>query len=218
MARRRTRKKNPESGATSLLMIGGIAVAGYLAYVNGWLSSLFGTTAAATTTGTTTTGTAAPVTGSVSPTAASVVGTPPLGTVVHNNTDLMAQVAAQLPYIMPDNSTIGSAPALLPEFAAGYTLATDAAVSETGTTGGSLYLRNDVAQALLDVLANQQMQSKTLSITPYVPLSLATLYTSPFQNLAQLHSIMASAGLSGLGFVHARSNYPYNPIVPAGWN
>jgi len=211
MARRRTRKKNPESGATSLLMIGGIAVVGYLAYVNGWLSSLFGTTAATTTTATT--GTTAPVTGSVSPTAAAVVGTPPLGTVVHNNTDLQAQVAAQLPYIMPDNSTIGSSPV-------GYTLATDATPSETGTTGGQFYLRNDVAQAAvngLNSLLNLASVGSQGTI-PYVALSPATLYTAPFQNLAQLHSVMASAGLKGLGFVHARSNYPFNPIVPSGWN
>jgi hypothetical protein len=125
----------------------------------------------------------------------------------------MAQVAAKLPYILPDNSTIGSAPA-------GYTLATDATLSETGTTGGGVYLRNDVAQALLNVINTLLALSAVGSqgTTPYVALSLATLYTSPFQNLAQLHTIMASAGLSGLGFVHARSNYPYNPIVPSGWN
>ena len=216
MARiKRRSKRNPESNMTPILVIGGVAIAGYFAYTNGWFNSLLGTAITVAPA----TGTTAGVlnqSGQVSPTAAAAVSVPPLGKIVSTNADLALQVGAKLPYILPASSILGQQPA-------GYVLAKDATVSETGTSDGSMYLRLDVANALVSLInaigamSNVGAQAAGQPAV-FAPISNSTLYQTPFSNLAQVQSVMQNAGLSGMGFVRARSMFPYNPITTTGWN
>lgn len=169
-----------ESSGTFILL--GVAAVGVYGYLNGWFSGLLGTT---------TTAAAAAVPTPTSTTAAApAASVPALGSVVHTAADLAAQVAARDPYIFPDSSLIGQAPA-------GYVLAKDATVSETGTVDGSFYLRADVAQAVLGVI--NLINAAASGGTGATQQTLATLYLAPVSNLAQIKTIMSSSGLSGFG-------------------
>ena len=55
-------------------------------------------------------------------------------------------------------------------------------------------VRRQVAAPAQNILAQAQGQPAS-----FVPVTLATLYNYPVSNLAQLQTIMSSAGLTGLG-------------------
>lgn len=189
MARRR--KKNPSGETGTLLLLGGVGVLGYLAYTQGWLSSLFGSTAT-TTTGTTplTPGTS----GGTSTAATNISGTPALGTPITSNSQVAMQVMANYPYIIPVTSSSAQKPG-------GYTLAADTNAAEAPT--GQVWVRNDIAVALLAWMNKNYANA---------PATIGTLFTLPV-TLAQIQSVMQTNGLSGMGFVRAQSNFPSNPIM-----
>ena len=138
------RRSNPEHTGNLLLLVG-VGVAGYLAYVNGWFSSLFGgVTAAAQPLTVTTTGT-----GTTTAPAASVTA-PPLGTTVSSAAQVAAQVAANYPYILPNATTFGAYTSSAPSGYAAFYL----------TDAGNVLLRQDVASA-----ANQQVSSSGVSMS-----------------------------------------------------
>ena len=194
----------------TIILLGGLGVAAY-GYFAGWFNSILtqfglplpsGTAAATIPTTTTVTaaqlaalqaaaaaqGAASNVGAPVGPAAisptAGLAPLPALGTVLTTSAQLAGQVAAKDAYILPGPALISQAPA-------GYTLATDAAAAEVGGGSGGFYLRNDVAAALLGV------QNLLATAAGQPPLSLATLYTVPISNLAQLQTIMTAQGLSG---------------------
>ena len=72
--------------------------------------------------------------------------------------DLAAQVAANDPYILPDDTTIGSAPT-------GYQTATDSIASEVGTKSGQFYVRDDVAAALVNTIGSGSILPDSLPIS-----------------------------------------------------
>lgn len=209
----RRRKSNPSSSQSMFLVLGA-AVAGYFAYINNAFAGMgFPYSTVVPTTPVSGSGAAALSQGNAagsataSPAAAAVAAVPPLGTPVTTSDQLTKQVAANYPYIFPSAAVQGSAPA-------GYSTATDATASETGAGNGIFYLRNDVANALLPIIGNGA--------------SLVNLYSFPISNIGLVKQIMASKGLSGLGYVNARSSFPYNPIMQGvqivntpphgGWN
>ena len=176
-----------ENGSTFLLL--GAAAVAFYGYTQGWFSSLFGTTAAAATS------TAAQQAAAAAAAAAKGPVVPPVGTVLTNAADLAAQVAAKDPYILPGPALIGQAPA-------GYSLAMDSMVGEVGGTGsaqGGFYVRNDVASALVALMNALQTATNVATGGVSAPVTLETLYQYPIQNLAQLKTVMSSAGLTGLG-------------------
>lgn len=191
-------KRNPASGE-SLMILLGVGIVGYFAYINNWLAGLglpYTTAVAAPAT--------TPVT---SATAAAVSGTPALGTPVTSNSQIAMQVSANYPYIIPLTASSGQQPG-------GYSMAADTNTSEAPT--GQLWLRNDVASAVLAWINANNANG---------PATIGTLFTFPV-TLSQVQSAMGTAGLHGLGFVRGRSMYPFNPIsagvgilnAPRGWN
>jgi hypothetical protein len=184
------------------VVLGGIAIYGYF---QGWFASLgLAPTAAAGAVATGGQAPAATAAGAVAkggnpPAATAAAGA--VGTPVSSAAQLSAQIAAQDPYILPGPSLISSPPA-------GYSLAMDSNVTEAGgaagTQQGQFYIRNDVATALIAALNALGTQENILAQAQgqpasFVPVTLATLYNYPVSNLAQLQTIMSSAGLTGLG-------------------
>lgn len=191
MAKRRVRRKsNPEHGST-LLVIGGVAVVGYLLYSNGFFNS-FGTTAAAPAT----TGNGVfptnPITAGTTIVNAPPV-TPPLGTAVNTPQDLASQIKANYPYIIP-GAGVGSGGAVT--LAPGYSLINT-------TDSGPVLLRGDVASAVQTTINNR--------LTRAGGASIPSLQQATDESLAQVLQVMSTQGLSGLG------NFAFAGLSGGAW-
>jgi len=191
---KRRKKQNPSSGATTALVLGGLGLAAYLAYANGWFTTT-GIVAAPATGGTPTptTGTTNPVTNPNTQIVNAPSAPPPLGTIVTNANDIAAQVTAKLPYIVPDPTVISSAPA-------GYVMV--AATDKAAAPAGAFYLRGDIAAKMLSIdqiaaaaAANATGDSGTQTLT------LNDLGSNQWaaQNPAQVLQVTGMKGLRGLG-------------------
>ena len=213
-------RKNPASGESMIVLLG-VAVAGYFAYINNMFAGLglpYTTTVPATGTTSATKAMAAttPVGSTASPTAAAVAQAPPLGTTVTSVAAAAAQAAANYPYIICDANTNAS---LQSTGLQGYsTIQT--------TDAGLVWLRSDVFNAV-----NVYNQNNITRLTTQYATAGTTPPASVLQNatnitLAGIKQVMQQQGLSGLGLINARSMFPYNPITggmgilnaPPSWN
>jgi hypothetical protein len=186
------RKRNPE-GNEKLLLIGGIAVAGYLAYTNNLLAGL-----GLPYTGSTSTPAPTP-TPTPAPTAASATNNPivankvaAVGTVVHSTADVNAQAQANVPYILPDAATVGQAPS-------GYI---QVPIIPQGGSGPMAYLRSDLVgkyATSVNVLATTPAQG-TPGQPGYIPATpgsfdSSNMYQAPPEPVA----LLPLNGLNGFG-------------------
>jgi len=201
------RKRNPERGE-SLLILLGVGVAGYFAYINNWLASIglpYSTSTTVTPPAAGTTAAAlqsSPTSSGASSTAAAVAGAQPLGQPVNSAAAAQLQVAANYPYILVQGSLQSTTPP------SGYQL--------LNTSSGNIWARNDVYAAVtsnqMALQAQQQAACTAFAMTapPGTPCPAPTV---PALTIATVQSIMSSSGLSGLGFTRGRSLFPSNPIM-----
>src|SRR5579883_1849600 len=172
------RKSNPEH-AGSILLLAGVAVAGYLAYVNGWLSNLL-PAAAPTPTPTPTTGTTNPVTNPNTQIVNAPSAPPPLGTVVTTANDISAQALAGYAYILPGPGINTSVPP------SGYT-------AFTTTDYGTIYLRNNVYQVASTDMNNRIQRAINAGA------AASSVQNAGNMTLAQIQQDMSNNGLTGMG-------------------
>ena len=164
-------RRNAGGGNTNTILLLAAAGVGVYGYMQGWFSGLFGTTAATTT--------AAPA-GSVP---ADYVP-PPLGTVVTNVTDALAQIAAKDAYVIPNAATFASIQAA--GFPSGYNVITT-------TDSGPVLLRPDVYSFVSTSIANNVTRATSQGA------AAASIQAAGQITLAGIQQMMTLGGLSGLG-------------------
>jgi hypothetical protein len=202
-------RKNPASGESMLVLLG-VAVAGYFAYINNMFAGL-GLPYSTTTVPTPSSGTAAGALqqgstsgGSSSTTAAQVAGAPSLGTPVSTAANAQLQAAANYPYIIPTGAIASSSPP------PGYQLLN---TQDQGNIWVTTAVQNAVSTYLsgLTATANAACSAWTVSGQP-LSTCPALVASNPIMTTTLLKQIISQSGVSGLGFVRAQSVFPYNPI------
>jgi len=162
-----------------LLLVGGLGVAAYLAYINNWFGSVSTPTTA--TAASPSIGTSNPVTNPNTQIVNAPSAPPPLGTVVTNGNDVSAQATAGYAYILPAAGINTSSPPT------GYSVINT-------TDHGPIYLRNNVYNEVSRVINNRVQRAIAQGAAQ------TSIQNAGNESLQDVQTAMSSAGLTGFSY------------------
>lgn len=180
-----------------LLLLGGAGVA-YWGYTQGWFAS-FGLTPAGTAAAPATNPTpnatitaaqaAAVLAAAQAAAAAASASAPPpaLGTTVTSATDVLKQIGAQDPFVIPDAATAAAIGAPPSNYGA-----------VTTTDKGVVFLRPDVYSAVQNLISGRLAKIAAANAAG-TPVAATSIQNATNVTLADIQSTMSLQGLSGLG-------------------